>query len=82
MKLGLFIAGRKGSAQEPTSYPVYLLSNLPLAFIFHNGCVFGHVLESTERNEKKTWFIDRNQREEGMCVITTIHPFILRSFLP
>ena len=34
MKLGLCIDGRKGSAQEPTSYPVYLLSNLPVSIYF------------------------------------------------
>jgi len=36
---------RKGSAQEPSSHPVYLKSYLPLNIFFHNGCLSRPYLE-------------------------------------
>jgi len=58
MNLGVYIDGseRKGSAQEPESYPVYLHSYLPLTF-FHNGCLSGPYLGKYKRDWNETWFI-------------------------
>jgi len=60
IKLGFYIdsSERKGSAQEPYSYSVYLQSYLPLT-IFHSGCLSGPYLGKYKRYGNETWFIDR-----------------------
>jgi len=56
MQLGLYIdvSERKGSAQEPYSYSVYLQSNLPLGiYLFIMDVCLGHMFKSTKGIEMK-----------------------------
>ena len=43
---------RKGSAQEPHSYPVYLQIYLPITIFFIVDACQGHILESTKGIER------------------------------
>ena len=56
MELGIYIDGimRKDNVQEPYSFSVYLLSNLPLTIYFFimDAC-------PSHNFTKKDWFVDR-----------------------
>jgi len=72
---------RKGSTQEPQSYPVYLQCYLPIT-IFFNGYLYGPYLGKYERDWNETWFMDRWQWEEVQHTRTITLPCILLSYLP
>ena len=61
------------SALEPKSYPVYVLSYVPLT-VLHNGCCPGHILESTKGIE--TWFIDMTVRGSTVRKKQSFHLYL------